>query len=63
MYYLSQQYGDHSEVILEAKSLDVVMNEFESAIMDNSYNTANDIESYDVWSDNPDDGVIDFHIV
>ena len=54
------QDATHSDVIMECKSLDVIMNEFESAIMDDEFNQSNNIESYDVWSD--DDGVIAYHV-
>ena len=53
------QDASHSDIIMECKSLDVIMNEFESAIMDDKFNQDNNIESYDVWND---DGVIACHV-
>ena len=52
MYYLSMVYPNHEEIIFESEDLDLVEYEYRDAIDDTDYNHKNDIEYYEIWSDN-----------
>ena len=45
-------YPNHEEIIFESEDLDLVEYEYRDAIDDTDYNRKNDIEYYEIWSDN-----------
>ena len=51
MYYLTMSYPNHHEVIFESDDFSAVKSEYEFACADTDYNRANNVEYYEVWSD------------
>ena len=50
-YYLTMAYPNHQEIIFESDDLDAVVDEYQDSINDHEYNRLNDVEYYEVWSD------------
>ena len=52
MYYLSMVYPNHEDIIFESEDLDLVEYEYRMLLTIQITIHANDIEYYEIWSDN-----------